>query len=186
MRSSTTVKVKYRLRGLAASLRRGRARRRLGRDLGVFTNKELADVLAKAGVRRSDLFTGFKGNRPHRRRMGQMLSRFDIDRETACEHHWRKLVYADKVCARCPNVPRCQRWLAWGRKNSAPNVFCPNAGLFIQMRLDLELLTRTTPRIYTYGAGSSSSEAATVSAAWSALQRAREQASWRRDPGSES
>jgi hypothetical protein len=104
-----------------------------------------------------------------------MLSRFDIDREMACEHHWRKLVQAEKACARCANLDKCRRWLAWGRKNDAPNVFCRNAGLFTQMRLDLDLLARTTPRTYAYGDGSAPSEAATVASAWSRLRLLEEE-----------
>ena len=184
MRSPTTAKMKRRLRKLKTGLRRSRAQRRLTRDLAGFSNKELAGVLAKVGIRRADLFTGFEGNPRHRRRMGRMMEHFDIDRETACEHHWRKLVYADKVCARCPNVPKCQRWLAWGRENGAPNVFCPNAGLFTQLRLDLDLLMRTRPRTYALGAGAASSDAGSVATAWRALDRAEAEPFWRRGPGS--
>ena len=186
MRTSTTAKMKRRLRKVKTGLRRTRARRRLTRDLVGFSNKELADVLAKVGVRRADLFTGFEGNARHRRLMGRMLEHFDIDREMACEHQWRKLVYADKVCARCPNVAKCQRWLAWGRKNGAPNVFCPNAGLFTQLRLDLDLLMRVQPRTYALGAGAAPSEAASVAAAWGALDRVEAVPSWRRGSGSKS
>ena len=116
--------------------------------------------------------------------MGQMMAHFDIDRETACTHHWRKLVYADKVCARCSNVPKCQRWQAWGRKNDAPNVFCPNAGLFTQLRLDLDLLTRTRPRTYAQGSGVTPTEAAAVAAAWRAQDRAEADPFRRRSSGS--
>ena len=114
MHLPSIIDFKHSWQSLRAALRHQRALRHLNRDLAGFSNKELADVLTKVGVRRSDLFTGFKGNRRHRRLMGQMLSRFDMDRETACEHHWRKLVHAEKACARCPNVDKCQRWLAWG------------------------------------------------------------------------
>ena len=183
MRLSTNANVKHRLRNLRANLRRKRVLRRLNRDLAGFSNRELADLLAKAGIGRMDLFTGFRGNRRHRRLMGQMLSRFDIDRETACEHHWRKLVHAEKACARCANADKCQRWLAWGRKNDAPNVFCRNAGLFTQMRLDLDLLARTQPRTYAYESGLASSEAANVASAWGRLRRLEEEPPWRRGPG---
>jgi hypothetical protein len=180
MRLSTTANVKHPVRIFRANLRRKRVLRRLNRDLAGFSNKELADLLTKAGIGRTDLFTSFKGNRPNRHLMGQMLGRFDIDRETACEHHWRKLVHAEKACALCPNVNRCQRWLAWGRKNNAPNVFCPNAGLFARMRLDLDLLARTMPRTYAYGNGFVSSEAETVASAWGRLRRFEEEPYWRR------
>lgn len=175
MRLSTTANVKHRLRNLRANLRRKRVLRRLNRDLAGFSNKELADLLAEAGIGRTDLFTGFRGNRQNRGLMGQMLTHFDIDREMACEHHWRKLVHAEKACARCANVDKCRRWLAWGRKNNAPNVFCRNAGLFTQVRLDLAFLARTTPRIYAFGDGPASSEAATVASAWSRLRLLEEE-----------
>ena len=177
---TTTTKMKRRLRKLKTGLRRTGAQRRLNRDLAGFSNQELAGILAQVGIRRADLFAGFEGNARHRRRMGGMLAHFDIDREAACEHHWRKLIYADKVCARCPNVAKCQRWLAWGRDNDAPNVFCPNAGLFTQLRLDLALLTRVQPRTYAAGAGAASSQAAGVAAAWHALGRTEAEPFWRR------
>jgi len=185
MRLSTTANVKHRLRNLRANLRRKRVLRRLNRGLAGFSNKELADLLAEAGIGRTDLFTDFRGNRQTRGLMGQMLTHFDIDREMACEHHWRKLVHAEKACARCANVDKCQRWLAWGRKNDAPNVFCRNAGLFTQMRLDLAFLARTMPRTYGYGHGLVSSEAANVASAWRRQRRFQEQPYWRRGPGSE-
>lgn len=185
MRSPTTAMMKRRLRKLKTGLRRTRARRRLTRDLAAFSNKDLAGVLAKLGLRRADLFAGRNGNPRHRRRMGRMLEHFDIDRETACEHHWRKLIYADKVCTRCRNVAKCERWLAWGRHNAAPNVFCPNAGLFTQLRLDLDLLLRTQPRTYAVGTGAASPEAASVAAAWGALDRAEADPFRRRGPGAE-
>jgi len=177
--------VKHGLQNLRANLRRMRVLRHLNRDLAGFSNKELADLLAEAGIGRSGLFTGFKGNRPNRPLMGQMLRHFDIDREIACEHHWRKLVHAEKACARCANVEKCQRWLAWGRKSDAPNVFCRNAGLFTQMRLDLALLARAKPRTYGYGHGLASSEAANVASAWRRQHRFQEQPYWRRGSGSE-
>jgi len=175
----STANVKHALRNLRANLRRKRVLRHLNRDLAGFSNKELADLLAKARIGRSELFTGFKGNRPNRQFMGQMLAHFDIDRETACEHHWRKLIHAEKACALCANAEKCQRWLAWGRKNDAPNVFCRNAGLFTQMRLNLDLLARTRPRTYAYGNGSTSSEAANVASAWRRLRQLEEKPFWR-------
>lgn len=167
---------------LAATVRRKRALRRLNRDLAGLTNKELADLLAKAGLRRSELFTGFKGNLRHRRLMGQMLSRFDIDRETACEHHWRQLVHAEKACARCRNVEKCRKWLAWGRNNSAPYVFCLNAGLFAQMRQQLARLLRATPRTYAYDGGAASAEAAAVATAWGRVGQLEPRPSWLEAP----
>ena len=182
MQLSPIIDFKHPWRSLRATLRRNRALRHLNRDLAGLTNKELADLLAKAGLRRGELFTGFKGNLRHRRLMGQMLTRFDIDHETACEHHWRQLVHAEKACARCLNAEKCRRWLAWGRNNGAPYVFCRNAGLFAQMRQHLDLLLRARPRTYAYDGGSASAEAATVATAWSRVSQLAARPSWLEEP----
>ena len=151
MQQSTTINVEHPIRRTTLDLRRRWVLRRLSKGLSYFTNKELAHLLAKAGMRRSELFMNFKGNTLHRRFMGQMLTHFSVDREMASEHHWRDLVYAEKVCARCPNKDRCRRWLEWAVNHNAPNIFCPNAGLFHQMRLALqrqmEARTQTYARI---------------------------------------
>jgi len=145
MQQSTTINVDL-------DLRRRWVLRRLSKGLSCFTDKELVDLLASAGLRRSELFTSFKGNALHRQLMGQMLTHFSVDEEKASEHHWPNLVYAERVCARCPNMGRCRRWFEWGGNNNAPNIFCPNAGLFHQMRLALqrqmiEARTQTYARI---------------------------------------
>ena len=121
----------------ALALSRKRARRRLHRTLAGFTKQQLAELLSDAGIRRSDLFANFNSHPRHRRLMGEMLARFGVDRETACAYHWDELVEAETACAQCPNADKCRRWLAWGRNNGAPNVFCRNAGRFTQMRLNL-------------------------------------------------
>ena len=145
MQQSTTINVDL-------DLRRRWVLRRLSKGLSCFTDKESVDLLASAGLRRSELFTSFKGNALHRQLMGQMLTHFSVDDEKASEHHWPNLVYAERVCARCPNMGRCRRWFEWGGNNNAPNIFCPNAGLFHQMRLALqrqmiEARTQTYARI---------------------------------------
>jgi hypothetical protein len=93
----------------------------------------------------------FKGNTLHRQLMGQMLTHFSVDREKASEHRWSDLVHAERVCARCPNKDRCRRWFEWGVNNNAPNIFCPNAGLFHQIQLAqqrrMEARTQTYARI---------------------------------------
>ena len=134
MQQPTTINVEYPIRSIMLGLRRRWILRRLSKGLSYFTNKELADLLAKAGIRRSELFTSFKGNALHRRLMGQMLTHFSVDRKRASEHRWPDLVYAERVCGRCPNKGRCRRWFEWGVNNNAPNIFCPNAGLFHQMQ----------------------------------------------------
>lgn len=170
-------------RRFSTALRRRRARRRLNRDLAGLTNKELSDLLAKAGIRRSDLFAGLEGAPRHRRLMGHMLVRFGIDRETACQHNWRSLAQAERACAQCANAGRCERWLAWGRTNNAPTVFCRNAGLFTQMRLDLARLTRTQPRTYALESSLAGAEAAHIAEAWTRLRELEERPFWRKERG---
>ena len=152
MQQSISINIEYPIRRIMLDLRRRWILRRLGKGLACFTDKDLVDLLARAGISRSELFTSFKGNALHRQFMGQMLTHFSVDREKASEHHWRDLVYAEKVCARCPNKGRCRRWLEWGVNHNAPNIFCPNAGLFHQMqsaqqRQVIEARTQTYARI---------------------------------------
>ena len=152
MQQSITTNIEHPIRRTMLDLRRRWVLRRLSKGLSNFTNKELADLLVKAGIRRSELFTSFKGNALHRRLMGQMLTHFSVDRERASEHRWLDLVYAERVCARCPNKGRCRRWFEWGMNNNAPDIFCPNAGFFHQMqsaqqRKVIEARTQTHARI---------------------------------------
>jgi hypothetical protein len=155
MGHSTRIKVTHGLRTFRANLRRKRVLRHLNRDLAGYSNKELADLLARARMRRSELFTGFTGNRPNRQLMGRMLRHFDIDRELACEHHWRKLVHAEKACARCANAEKCQ----------------------------LAVLARTTTRTYAYGAAFSSPQAEAVGSALRRQRRHEAAPPWRRGLG---
>lgn len=136
---------------IAKAWRRQRALRRLRSELRRHTQGELSGLLVRAGLRRADLFAAFKGNARHRQLMGHMMARFGIDRERAIAHCWGNLLHAEAVCLQCPNRGRCRRWLAWGAANNAPNAFCPNAGLFAQLRLGLARLTREQAR--TYGSG---------------------------------
>ena len=138
MQQSITINIEYPIRRIMLDLRRRWILRRLSQGLSCFTNKELVDLLARAGIRRSELFTSFKGNALHRQFMGRMLTHFSVDCKKASDHHWRDLMYAENVCARCPNKGRCRRWLEWGVNHNAPNIFCPNARLFHQMRLALQ------------------------------------------------
>ncbi len=152
MQQSITINIEHPIRRTTLDLRRRWVLRRLSKGLSYFTNKELAHLLTKAGIRRSELFTSFKGNALHRRLMGQMLTHFSVDRERASEHRWPDLVYAERVCAGCPNKGRCRRWFEWGVNNNAPIIFCPNAGLFHQMqsaqqRQVIEAKTQTYARI---------------------------------------
>ena len=152
MQQSISIKIEHFIHRILLDLRRRWTLRRLNKGLSYFTNKELAHLLAKAGIKRSELFTSFKGNALHRRLMGQMLTHFSVDGEKASEHRWPDLVNAERVCARCPSKGRCRRWFEWGVNNNAPIIFCPNAGFFHQMqsaqqRKVIEARTQTHARI---------------------------------------
>ncbi len=101
-------------------------RRRLSRT----SDQALDRALSAARMERGDLFTPFKGNARHRKRLAAMMTRFGVDRALAAEVHWPALREADSLCADCPNVRRCARLLRWGVRDDAARVFCPNAALF--------------------------------------------------------
>jgi hypothetical protein len=106
---------------------------RLNTRLTQFSDARLDRWTSRAGIERSDLFTVFKGNAAHRQLMARMLVHFNVEPTKACARCWQVLRGAEAVCARCPNVGRCRRWFRWGRKNHAPDVFCPNAALFREL-----------------------------------------------------
>ncbi len=104
-------------------------RRRLSRS----SDRELDRALRVARMRRADLFTAFKGNARHRKRLAAMMAHLGVDRATAVEAFWPQLREADSLCADCPNVRRCTRLLKWGLRDDAARVFCPNAALLDDM-----------------------------------------------------
>jgi hypothetical protein len=158
MQQPMTFNIEQSIHSIRSGLRRRHAISRLNRGLARFTETELEDLLSKADIRRSELFTGFKGNAVHRQLMGRMLAHLGVDHAQASEHCWIDLIYAESVCARCCNRRRCRRCLKSGRKNGAPTVFCPNAELFYQTRLAL---------------------AARVEVAWKGVRDLEEKAFWR-------
>jgi hypothetical protein len=111
-------------------LQRWHARRRLAQALSTLDVTEVDRLLDLVGRRRSELFAAVPGTPPHRIRMGSMMRSFGMDVPHACATRWNSLVEAERRCIACANVPRCRRWLAWGRYNRAPWRFCPNARLF--------------------------------------------------------
>lgn len=115
---------------LASLLARIKSGRRLKRSLTHLSSDELDRVLTSIGKNRRDLFTEFRGNARHRRRLAFMLNHFGVDPDFASHSHWDALRRADENCIRCPNVRRCRSWMSWGARNDAPRVFCPNAALF--------------------------------------------------------
>lgn len=101
-------------------------RRRLSRS----SDEALDRALAAAGLGRADLFTAFKGNARHRKRLAAMMDRLGVDRRHATKAFWSELREVDSRCADCGNVRRCTRLLKWGLRDDAARVFCPNAALF--------------------------------------------------------
>ena len=101
-------------------------RRRLSRS----SDEALDRALAAAGLTRADLFTAFKGNARHRKRLAAMMDRLGVDHRHATAAFWSELRKADARCADCRNVRRCTRLLKWGLRDDAARVFCPNAALF--------------------------------------------------------
>ena len=80
-------------------------RRRLSRS----TDQALDRALRAASLDRSDLFTAFKGNARHRKRLAAMMLRVQIDRRQAAAAFWPQLREADSRCADCPRARRCMR-----------------------------------------------------------------------------
>ncbi len=62
MQQSITIGIEYPIRRIVLDLRRRWILRRLSKGLSCLTNEDLVDLLAKAGMRRSELFMNFKGN----------------------------------------------------------------------------------------------------------------------------
>lgn len=102
----------------------------LARSQEHLSDREIDAALVRAGLERADLFTPGNAIARHRVRMAHMLLAFEIDPERAVREHWEALKQADGHCSRCAQVGRCRRWLEWGGRNGAPQVFCPNAALF--------------------------------------------------------
>ncbi len=115
---------------LASLLAQIKSRHRLKRSLMLIPSDEVDRTLRSIGKSRGDLFTVFKGNAGHRKRMALMLHHFGVDPDFATHSFWSALRHADKVCVQCPNVRRCRSWNSWGVRNDAPRIFCPNAELF--------------------------------------------------------
>lgn len=124
-----------RYRRLEVTVVRWNTARPLRRRLSRSSDRELDRALSAVGLRRRNLFTAFRGNARHRKRMAAMMERFGVDRGLAAEAFWPALRAADSRCADCPNVRRCVRLLKWGVRDDAARVFCPNATLFDEIAL---------------------------------------------------
>ena len=117
----------------------------LNKTLMSYSDAELDRVLGRAGRRREDVFRIFRGNARNRQLMAHMIEHFGVDLEHAVRHHWDRLKRADGVCIDCPSIRRCRRWIAWGRRNDAARIFCPNAALFDELARATAGRRRPTP-----------------------------------------
>jgi hypothetical protein len=125
-----TRRLARRYRRAEVTLVRWNTAKPLRRRLSRTSDQALDRALSAARMDRGDLFTPFKGNAKHRKRMAAMMARFRLDRTRACESFWPELREAENVCADCSKVRRCVRLQKWGLRRDAARLFCPNAALF--------------------------------------------------------
>ena len=110
----------------------------LSTPLAEQSDAEIDRSLAAAGFTRAQLFGLASATARHRVHMASMMGALKIDAEQAVAHHWQDLKSADKACSECGQIDRCRRWLAWGCRNEAYQVFCPNAALFQEIGKEQE------------------------------------------------
>ena len=115
---------------MARAFRRWDGRGRLSGALTCYTDEQIDRALAKAGMRRADLFAAAKGNARHRRRLGKVVRYFGIDPGPMAEEHWRELKQAERICLYCSKADRCQRWVDGAAPDDGPRNFCRSAALF--------------------------------------------------------
>jgi len=108
----------------------------LARTISDLSDDEIDNALALTGLTRKDLFTPKNAIAQYRFRMACMLTTLGINVEQAVREHWAPLKDADYNCSRCTQTGRCLRWLEWGRPNTGPQVFCPNATFFMSIAAD--------------------------------------------------
>lgn len=105
----------------------------LAHPLANLSDDEIDKALSRAGLARQDLFTSSNAIAQYRTKMACMLAALGIKVDEAVTEHWTSLKVADGNCSRCAETGRCYRWLEWGRPNTAPTVFCPNASFFLSV-----------------------------------------------------
>ena len=104
--------------------------------LSRLSDRERDLVLADAGLSRSDLSAVLHSDGARRKLMIRTMTHFKVDPKAAALRYWGAYRDAERVCVQCRNVKRCRRWHAWGARNDAPRMFCPNAQLFDDMARD--------------------------------------------------
>ena len=135
MFSFTKQRTARRFRRIGVAIVRSNTAKPLRRRLSRSTDQQLDRALSAADLRRGDLFTPFKGNAAHRKRLASMMARFRIDPQLASEAFWPELQAADSVCADCPNVRRCVRLLQECSGDDWARVLCPTFRLFGEMAM---------------------------------------------------
>ena len=129
------VKTRRLLRSIADKMRRWQ-NPVLARTISDLSDDEIDNALARAGLTRKDLFTPDNAIAQYRFRMACMLTTLGINIEQAIREDWATLKDADNKCSRCTQTRQCLRWLEWGRPNTGPQAFCPNATFFKLMVAD--------------------------------------------------
>jgi len=131
----TKVRARRPLKSIADKVRRWQ-NPALARALSELSNDEIDNALLRAGLTRKDLFTAGDAIAQYRVRMAYMLTTLGINVEQAVREHWASLKDADCNCSQCNQTGRCLRWLEWGRPNTGPQGFCPNATFFMSIVAD--------------------------------------------------
>jgi Family of unknown function (DUF6455) len=62
--------------------------------------------------------------------VSRMMQHFGIDPAEVPPQFSDRLRDAERLCARCASIGRCQRWSYREPTKDAPRLFCPNAELF--------------------------------------------------------
>lgn len=125
-----TVDKKRSIYRLARVYHRWDGRGRLGGALTCYSDEQIDRALAKAAMRRGDLFAAAKGNARHRRRLGKVMRYFGIDPERMAEERWPEVKRAERICLYCSKADRCQSWVDGAAPDDAPRNFCRSVALF--------------------------------------------------------
>jgi len=102
--------------------------------LGHASNRSIDKALEVHGLARADLFTLGTTLAPHRHRLAAMLAIHGLSPKEIATDHWQELKAADNRCANCVNVEYCENWLRREDKKGTPQIYCPNAIKFEQIK----------------------------------------------------
>jgi hypothetical protein len=65
--------------------------------------------------------------------VARMMRYFGIEPAKVPPQFWDRLLNAERLCAQCVSIDRCQRWSYRQPTDDAPHLFCPNATLFAEL-----------------------------------------------------